>query len=302
LKSKIDVAKPTSAAKVETPVVKPEAAHVVEVPTIITNDEMAQPTAPAQTEEAHLRAAAVEAMKTGPLTVEEMVKDLDEFEAKQAAGIKDDEPVIPLVTKKDETMKVLDADIKRGVDDFESGLQKIDAELAAERQVLTTFESSHGFAHTPLENAYLDALKSRISALELDKKAYETSDKSYETMSKQAALKQATEKAETAYYAMYNAYMNQAALAEEIPQTEVMTEKSGGTLHLNEEDEDFEARQYEQFHPGATFGSPRSPSITSMPVAEMAASPMGQPPKQKGRMGKFIDSLKFWKYLSGKQQ
>jgi hypothetical protein len=274
LKTTLDgVAKPVAAAKIETPVSETAAEK-----------------------DARLEAVALEAMKAGPLTVEEMAADLEKHEAeeKQAEMAKvtpqEAAEAIPLVTKKEETASVaiLDKDIARGVNEFEQGLEKINAELAAEKKALEDFNSTHGQAHTPLEQAYLDALNGRVAALEFEKKAHETSDKSYETTAKLVELKQKADKAEAAYQVMYDGQVNQPPVATE-------------GLHLNEEDEDYEARQYEQFHPGSSFGQSQEVAPQAKPRPVMEASPMGTAPKPKGRVGKFIDGLKFWKYF-GKNQ
>lgn len=258
--------------------------------------------------EARLEAVAAEAMKSGPLTVEEMAEDLEKHVTPEEAvnaiplTIKREDPVITVEELKPEeqeevkevaALAELDEDIERGVKTFEAELQKIDAELTAEKKAIEEFNASHGAAHTKLEQAYLDALTNRITALEFEKKTHETNDQSFEAKAKAAELKQLAEKAEASYQEMYNSHMNQPVAAAEQP-----SEKS--VLHLNEEDEQFEARQYEQFHPGNTFGTSKSGGSGSFDANPMGMAP--NQPKQKGRMGKFVDSLKFWRYLTGKQQ
>lgn len=285
---------------------------------------------PILAEEARLAEVAEKAMKEGPLTTEEMAADLEKHEAEEARKemakitpeeaanaipliIKREDPVITVEELKPEeqaeikevaALAELDEDIERGVKSFEQGLDKIDAELAAEKKAMEDFNSTHGMAHTKLEQAYLDALVGRIAALEFEKKAHETGDESLEAKAKTAELKRLAEKAEMSYQEMYNEYSAQptetapAQAAGEQPKAE----KLG--LHLDEEDENFEAKQYEQFHPGQTFGP--VPQSRSSGRASFESSPMGMPQsalqKPKGRIGKFIDGLKFWKYFTSKQQ
>jgi hypothetical protein len=282
-------------------------------------------------EEARLSAVAEKAMKEGPLTTEEMAADLEKHEAEEARKemskitpeeaaaaipliIKREDPVITVEELKPEEQKEvqevaelaeLDEDIERGVKSFEQDLEKINAELDAERKAFADFNASHGMAHTKLEQAYLDALTNRITALEFEKKSHETADDSFEAKAKAAELKQLADKAEANYQEMYNAYSAQPAEAvpAEMPAEQPRAEKLG--LHLNEEDENFEAKQYEQFHPGNAFGQATSSGVGRMTGGSGSfegVSPTAQGPKPKGRMGKFIDSLKFWRYLTGKQQ
>jgi hypothetical protein len=294
-----------------------------------TLPEREAPKAPEATsagvEEARLAAVAEKAMQEGPLTTEEMAADLEKHEAEEARKemakitpeeaaaaipliIKREDPVITVEELKPEEQKQvqevaalaeLDEDIERGVKTFEQGLDKIDAELAAEKKAMEDFNSTHGMAHTKLEQAYLDALVGRIAALEFEKKTHETGDDSFEAKAKAAELKQLADKAEASYQEMYNAYSAKPveAVPAQAPAEQPKAEKLG--LHLNEEDENFEAKQYEQFHPGQTFGSASRQVSTGRSTFE--SSSMGAPPKSKGRMGKFIDSLKFWKYFTSKQ-
>lgn len=182
-------------------------------------------------------------------------------------------------------------------------LETVRKDLATEELALHEFVNTHGKAHTPLEQAYLDALKERVTALEFEKQTHETGDKSYEATAKLVELKQKAEKAESAYQKMYDGYMNQPIEPhpeKKAPEQTVVATPAKEGLRLDEEDEDYEARQYEQYHPGNSFGQERSAPTKARPVVE--GSPMGTPPKPKGRMGKLIDSLKFWNYLSGKQK
>lgn len=266
-------------------------------------------------EEARLVAVAEQAMQEGPLTVEEMAADLEKHvtpeEAAQAIPltIKKEDPVITIEELKPEeqeevkevaALAELDEDIERGVKTFEQGLEKIDAELAAEKKAMEDFNSSHGMAHTKLEQAYLDALVGRIAALEFEKATYESGDESLDAKAKIVELNQLADKAEASYQTMYNEFSAQpvetapAQVAAEQPNAETLG------LHLDEEDEYFEAKQYEQFHPGLTFGP--APQKMSSGRTSFESSPMGTPAKPKGRVGKFIDSLKFWRYLTSKQQ
>lgn len=259
--------------------------------------------------EARLEAVAAEAMKSGPLTVEEMSQDLEKHVTPEEAAnaipltIKREDPVVAIEELKPEeqeevkevaALAELDEDIERGVKTFEAELQKIDAELEAEKKAVADFNSSHGMAHTPLEQAYLEALTNRISALEFDKKVHETNDQSFEAKAKAAELKQLADKAEAGYQTLYNSYMNQPGAAEQPQEKQV--------LHLDEEDENYEARQYEQFHPGSTFGPSKSGGSGSLDTSTMGMGAMPNQPKQKGKLDKFVDSLKFWRYLTGKQQ
>ncbi|GEM_PF-2764527 len=256
--------------------------------------------------DARLEAVAEKAMQEGPLNEEEMAADLEKHEAEEAKKLEvvketpmeSDEPEITIgeltpqeqeEVKLDDSMAQLDEDIARGVGEFEAGVQKIDTELNAEKKALEEFSAAHGTAHTKLEQAYLDALQSRISALEFDKKAHETSDKSFETMSKQVAMKQEADKAEAAYQAMYDGFMQQPVDVEKKP-----------ALKLNEEDEDFEAKQYEAFHPGAVFGS-EAPEASRPTMTATPESPMGAAPAKK-KSNSFIESLKFWKYMTGEKK
>lgn len=258
--------------------------------------------------DARLEAVALEAMKSGPLTVEEMAKDLEAHEAATAIPLvtKKEEPILTIEELKPEEQKEveqiaaeaqLDEDIARGVTELEKGLERIDTELQAERQALADFESTHGTAHTPLEEAYLGALHGRIDALEYERKAHEMSDDSFESKAKLAELKRKAEKAEQAYQQMYNAQMAAPVEISAAPSEEKKLE-----LHLDEEDEDYEAQQYAAFHGGV---SPVSRDVAPKAKAEYQPapeSPMQQPQKPRGRMGKLIDSLKFWRYPTGKQQ
>ncbi len=262
-------------------------------------------------------------MKSGPLTVEEMAKDLDAHEAEQwkqesliitpeeaAAAIplvaKKEEPILTIEELKPEEQKEveqiaaeaqLDEDIARGVSELETGLERIDTELKAEQQALADFESTHGMAHTPLEEAYLGALKQRIEALQFERKAHETSDDSFESKAKLAELKRKAEKAEQAYQQMYDAQMKAPVDTAASEAGEKKLE-----LYLDDEDEDYEAQQYAAFHGGVSPVS-RDASPKDKPEYQPGPeSPMKQPQKPRGRMGKLIDSLKFWRYLTGKQQ
>ena len=273
-------------------------------------------------EEARLAAVAEKAMQEGPLTTEEMAADLEKHEAEEARKemakitpeeaataipliIKREDPVITVEELKPEEQKEvqevaalaeLDEDIERGVQTFEKELAKIDSELVAEKKAFEDFNASHGMAHTKLEQAYLDALANRIAALEFEKKSHETGDDSFEAKAKAAELKQLADKAESSYQEMYNAFLNQP----ETVSKESKLEKIG--LHLDEEDENYEAQQYEQYHPGNTFGQMKSSGSARMTSGsgtfEDVSAPQTQKPK--GRFGKFIDGLKFWKYFTSK--
>ena len=273
-------------------------------------------------EEARLAAVAEKAMQEGPLTTEEMAADLEKHEAEVARKemakitpeeaataipliIKREDPVITVEELKPEEQKEvqevaalaeLDEDIERGVQTFEKELAKIDSELVAEKKAFEDFNASHGMAHTKLEQAYLDALANRIAALEFEKKSHETGDDSFEAKAKAAELKQLADKAESSYQEMYNAFLNQP----ETVSKESKLEKIG--LHLDEEDENYEAQQYEQYHPGNTFGQMKSSGSARMTSGsgtfEDVSAPQTQKPK--GRFGKFIDGLKFWKYFTSK--
>ena len=273
-------------------------------------------------EEARLAAVAEKAMQEGPLTTEEMAADLEKHEAEEARKemakitpeeaataipliIKREDPVITVEELKPEEQKEvqevaalaeLDEDIERGVQTFEKELAKIHSELVAEKKAFEDFNASHGMAHTKLEQAYLDALANRIAALEFEKKSHETGDDSFEAKAKAAELKQLADKAESSYQEMYNAFLNQP----ETVSKESKLEKIG--LHLDEEDENYEAQQYEQYHPGNTFGQMKSSGSARMTSGsgtfEDVSAPQTQKPK--GRFGKFIDGLKFWKYFTSK--
>lgn len=181
------------------------------------------------------------------------------------------------------TVESLSAEEEKSVVEADDKLQKLDAELIAEKTALEEFNSTHGKAHTPLEQAYLDALGGRIAALEFEKTAHETSDASYETMAKQAELKQKADKAEAAYQAMYEGYRNQPV--------EPHPDKVADDAHL-EGDE----------HPSVTNtfqGGGESISKTGPQYETSVAAP---PQKPKGAFGKFVDGLKFWRYISGSQK
>jgi hypothetical protein len=290
--------------------------------TLPTREEPVKVEETAIAEEARLAAVAEKAMKEGPLTTEEMAADLEKHEAEEARKemakitpeeaaaaipliIKREDPVITVEELKPEEQKEvqevaalaeLDEDIERGVQTFEKELAKIDAELAAEKKAFEDFNASHGMAHTKLEQAYLEALANRIAALEFEKKSHETGDVSLEVKAKAAELKQLADKAESSYQEMYNAFLHQP---ETVPK-ESKPEKIG--LHLDEEDENYEAQQYEQYHPGNTFGQIKSSGSARMTSGsgtfEGVSAPQTQKPK--GRFGKFIDGLKFWKYFTSK--
>ncbi|QQR60942.1 hypothetical protein IPH19_00540 [Candidatus Uhrbacteria bacterium] len=277
---------------------------------------------PAEAEEARLAAVAEKAMQEGPLTTEEMAADLEKHEAEESRKemakitpeeaataipliIKREDPVITVEELKPEEQKEvqevaalaeLDEDIERGVQTFEKELAKIDAELVAEKKAFEDFNASHGMAHTKLEQAYLDALANRIAALEFEKKSHETGDVSLEAKAKAAELKQLADKAESSYQEMYNAFLHQPETASK----ESKLEKIG--LHLDEEDENYEAQQYEQYHPGNTFGQIKSSGSARMTSGNgtFEGVSASQTQKPKGRFGKFIDGLKSWKYFTSK--
>ena len=246
--------------------------------------------------------AKIETPITDTVPEKEMSKDLAKHEAEEGQK----EPVIPVKELKPEEPREVE-DLAQGVGDFEKGLEKINTELEAEKKALEEFNGTHGQAHTPLEQAYLDALRGRVTALEFEKQSHEASDKSYEATAKLVELKQKADKAEAAYQTMYDGYMNQPvqphpekSIAENKEQKADSLE-GAGVLHLDEEDENYEARQYEQYHPGTAFGQERERGVQAKPRPVVEASPMGVPQKPKGRIGKFIDGLKFWKYFGKKQ-
>jgi hypothetical protein len=254
--------------------------------------------------------AKIETPITDTVPEKDTSKDLEKHEEKVEE--KQKEPAIPVEELKPEAATEVE-DLAQGVGDFEKGLEKINIELEAEKKALEEFNGTHGQAHTPLEQAYLDALRGRVTALEFEKQSHEANDKSYEATAKLVELKQKADKAEGAYQAMYDGYMNQPvqphpekSIAEVAASSKQRTENSdeviaAGVLHLDEEDENYEARQYEQYHPGTTFGQERERDVQAKPRPVVEASPMGVPQKPKGRIGKFIDGLKFWKYF-GKNQ
>ena len=276
LKSTLDVAnKPAPVAPVEKPA-------VAEVPVAKVE--------PAPTVEAP--APVVEAKKEVPAVVEPVVEVKPVEEAPKVVSVEKTEDATM-------TVETLPAEEAKQVVELDAMMQKIDSELAAEKKAIEEFNGTHGAAHTKLEQAYLDALTGRVTALEFEKKAHETGDTSFEALAKAAELKQRAEKAEAAYQEMYNGFMNQPVEPhpEQAPQ-----EKKVEGLHLDEEDEDYEARQYEAYHPGSTFAPTQDRQPKEKPVFEPSPTMETKQAKPKGRFGKFIDGLKFWRAFTGKQQ
>jgi len=282
-------------------------------------DSVGKPTETEAEKYARLSSVAEKAMAEGPLTVEEMAKDLEKHvtveeaaiaipltEVKKTVVVQKEDPVIRAEElpqeEQDEVNEFagvaeLDEGITHVVTEYEKSLEHIDAELAVEKKALEEFNGTHGMAHTPLEQAYNDALKERITALEHDKKSHESNDESFEAKAKQAELKQKADKAEATYQAMYDGYINQPVTPPN-EQIKVETPKNVKGLHLNEEDIDYEAQQYQQFHPGQSFGSEKP--VAPKGKTGLETAPMSAPPKPKGRMGKFIDNMKFWRFFTRK--
>ncbi|MCE9586140.1 hypothetical protein K8R04_02365 [Candidatus Uhrbacteria bacterium] len=203
--------------------------------------------------------------------------------------------VAPVVEVKLEAPVAEEVEVKQEVTQ-DAMLQKLDAELIAEKKALEEFQGTHGKAHTPLEQAYLDALTGRITSLEFEKKAHTNGDTGFEALAKAAELKQKADKAEAAYQSMYDGFMNQPVEAH--PEQVAVPE----TSKEDEEDEDDHVSAFGSgtYQPTSGGGSSERQQA-ARPSFESSPMSMGTPQKPKGRMGKFVDSLKFWKYFTGKQ-
>lgn len=182
-------------------------------------------------------------------------------------------------------------------------LQKIDMELVAEKKAFEEFNGIHGKAHTELEQTYLDALAARITSLEFEKTALVGGDSSFETSAKSVELKRLAEKGEAKYQEMFDAFMNQpveqiaAQPTPSVEQTKI-SNVVNPDLHLDDGGYDY-GSGYSPYQSGQSFTS--EAKSLAKPSYDGGGS-MEKSQKPKGRVGKFIDGLKFWRYFTGKQE
>lgn len=169
-------------------------------------------------------------------------------------------------------------------------IEHIQQELTAERKALKEFIDPHGKAYTKIEQSYLDALNGRISALEFEEKTLSEGSSSEEKTKKIEELKKRADEAEAAYQAMYEAAMKQPV--------EVQQEKPAvAAEEVDDSDHQYYAGGY---HSSPSFGSSESsPTLPAGKSSSYGGESMNTQ-KPKGRIGKFIDGLKFWKYFTGK--
>ena len=155
-------------------------------------------------------------------------------------------------------------------------LETVNKDLKEEEMALAEFVKQHGKALTKLEEAYLDALQTRIAALKTEQGMLEGGDETSAADPEQLkTLQKKAEQAEAEYASQRDEYLADESAKEFQPiQTQEQVQPSFGQSSI-------------------TSGQPLRSSSSDAP-----SMMRNRPGPMRHAFGKFMEGLKFWKHFT----